>query len=87
MGFTGHGTIQEGTIVFSQPLPLPEGTEVLVHVETLGESASRTVRAEPGDLTRLPFFGMWADREDLADSTESVRRQRAKWAQRLERRD
>ncbi len=44
-----------------------------------------SVRLE--DFARLPFFGMWADREDIRDSTAWVRERRGQWHQRSSRTD
>jgi hypothetical protein len=73
--------------VFSKPLALPEGTEVVVFIEPLaaGEQA-----ASPGadeDFATLPFLGLWADREDMRDSAAWVRRKRERWQQRAARQD
>ncbi len=35
----------------------------------------------------LPFFGMWADREDMKDSAAWVREERASWNQRVKSQD
>jgi hypothetical protein len=35
----------------------------------------------------FPFIGQWADRDDLPDSAEYVRQERAKWQQRPYRQD
>ena len=36
------------------------------------------------DFENEPFFGMWADREDMADSTQRVRELRQKqWSRRI----
>ena len=50
------------------------------------EQAAATSTAPGGtklDITALPFFGMWADREDMADSAKWVRKEREKWSSRL----
>ncbi len=43
------------------------------------KSAPKTTSNKP--ISESPFVGMWADREDMADSTEWVRKQRKElWA-------
>ena len=37
------------------------------------------------DFASLPFFGMWADRQEMQDSEAYVRREREQWQQRLKR--
>jgi hypothetical protein len=77
-----NGKVQGGQIVLSEPLGLPDGTEVVVHVEPLQiEQAS----SPPADFASLAFFGMWADREDMSDSTGWVERERDRWHQRHRR--
>ena len=52
-------------IVLTEPVPLSEGVEVIVQVEPVPLVA-------PGldeDFTSLSFFGLWADRDDLPEST------------------
>ena len=83
------GTISNGRIVLSKPLSLPEGTEVRVQIETVdpdaisGDNSQDKDSNESEDFANLPFFGMWADREDMRDSVEWVRKQRKKWKERL----
>lgn len=40
------------------------------------EAKSSEPKKELRPLTEEPFFGMWADREDMADSVEWVRKTR-----------
>lgn len=75
------GKVQGGGIVFPKPLPLPEGTEVTVHIKLL---ATRQP-PESHDFASLPFFGMWADRQEMRDSVAWVQKEREQWQQRLER--
>lgn len=90
-----RGTIQNGRVVLANPLPLPEGTEVVVKVEPVAEQPSpSSVELTPApasegtvDFASLPFFGMWADREDMKDSVAWVNKEREKWYQRARRRD
>ena len=88
---TARGKVREGRIEFPNPLELPEGTEVEVSISPVEQpEAAPASTSEAGcetDFARLPFFGMWADREDMADSVAWVRRQREQWRKRLERRD
>ena len=77
-----EGTISNGRIVLSKPLSLPEGTEVRVQIEPVGEAAvsgdenQDKDSDESEDFANQPFFGMWADREDMRDSVAWVRKQR-----------
>jgi hypothetical protein len=78
---TERGKIHSGSIVLDEPINLPEGTEVIVHVEPVTHEG---VSASNGDkFEHLPFFGMWVDREEMSDSVAWVRREREKWQQRL----
>ena len=85
MALIERGKVQGGGIVFSEPLALPEGTEVVVRIEPLTQPASPGTADE--DFATLPFFGMWADREDMEDSAVWVRRERERWQQRTARQD
>ena len=61
-----QGEVNNGSIVLSKPLPLPEGTKVRIQVEPIepidtdDESSTTTPDADE-DFANLPFFGMWAD--------------------------
>ena len=81
-----RGKVKSGAIVFSEPLMLPEGTEVLVQIEPV-EAGAQSVGPASADFFALPFFGMWADREEMSDSSSWVRREREQWQQRLKQRD
>ncbi|MFN0109815.1 MAG: hypothetical protein ACKVZH_13250 [Blastocatellia bacterium] len=74
-----RGKVENGQIVLSHPLKLAEGTEVIVQIEpevyTNGD-------AKLDDLFSLPFFGMWADRQEMSDSASWVESERAKWQER-----
>lgn len=87
MGFTKHGKVQGRTIVFAGPLPLPEGTPVVVHIEQVAEDRPTKGAGSAESFTALPFFGMWADREDMGDSVAWVRRERERWHERATRQD
>ena len=82
---TERGKVQSGSIVFDQPLGLPEGTQVIVCIEPVEREPAGLAKGD--DFTNLPFFGMWADRDDMTDSVAWVRRERDKWQQRLTSRD
>jgi hypothetical protein len=78
---TERGKIHSGSIVLDEPIDLPEGTEVIVHVEPVVLE-----HASPGngnEFENLPFFGMWAYRDDLTDSVAWVGKERDKWQERL----
>lgn len=82
-----HGKVQGGQIVFSKPLPLPEGIEVVVSVQPVETTPQPTPSEMDADFTSLSFFGMWADREEMSDSAEWVRKEREKRRHRAARRD
>ena len=55
MGFIGRGRVTHEGIELNEPLPLPEGAEVIVQVE-------RVPTVMPGsvdDFSSMPFFGLW----------------------------
>lgn len=79
-----HGTVEDGQIVLPEALELPDSTEVTVSVE-VAEKPPEAMSTE--EWLSLPFFGMWADREEMRDSVAWVRKQREAWTERLERRD
>ncbi len=80
---TERGKIHSGSIVLDEPIDLPEGTEVVVHVEpvVLDHASARN----GNEFENLPFFGMWADRDEMSDSVAWVRNERDMWQQRLTR--
>jgi hypothetical protein len=80
------GKVRNGTLVLDEPVTLPDGTEVRVRIEPVGQQPASGALT-PEELTRLPFFGMWADREEMADSVAWVRRMRDQWQQRGARQD
>ena len=53
------GKVQSGGIAFSEPLSLPEGTEVAVRIESTVTSRQATTPGADEDFAELPFFGMW----------------------------
>ncbi len=70
------GKIKNGTIVFNEPLTLPEDEEVIVRIET-AEVSALSERAQK--LMANPFFGMWKDREEMRDSEQWLKEQREHW--------
>ena len=79
-----NGKISNGCIVLSKPLSLPEGTEVRVQIELIETDNTQDTAAEENeDFANQPFFGMWADREDMRDSVAWLRKEREKWKERL----
>jgi hypothetical protein len=85
MALIERGKVQNGNIVLSHPLALPEDTEVVVHIELLAQEVAPSEAVK--DFASLPFFGMWADREDMEDSVAWVRQERERWQQRAVRQD
>lgn len=76
-----QGEVNNGNIVLSKPLSLPEGTKVRIQIEPVDtdDNQSTTPDENPDEneeFVNLPFFGMWADREDMRDSVAWVRKQR-----------
>jgi prevent-host-death family protein len=59
------------------------------HYETLTKQGTdtTTIHETEKGMENLPFFGMWADRDDMRNSTTWVRKGREKWHQRVERQD
>ena len=78
---TERGKIHSGSIVLDEPIDLPEGTEVIVHVEPVVHELPSA--GNGNEFENLPFFGMWADRDEMSDSVAWVRKERDKWQQRL----
>ena len=78
---TERGKILSGGIVLDEPIDLPEGTEVFVHIEPVAHEGASATNGD--DFEHLPFFGMWSDRDEMNDSVAWVRRERDKWQQRL----
>ena len=73
-----RGRIENGRIVFSQPLPLPEGAEVNVHIEF----DSVSPKTSDADQALSDFFGMWRDRDEMQDSVVWVEKERQQWQRR-----
>ena len=86
-----EGKVNNGHIVLSKPLSLPEGTEVRVQIEPVDPASVSDNDGQDKDsdasedFANQPFFGMWADREDMRDSVAWLRKQREKWKERLTR--
>jgi hypothetical protein len=72
-----RGTVKNGMIEPTDPLTLPEGTEVIITLVG-DEDANGTIPATRRltDEEILKIAGMWADREDMTDANEFVRRLR-----------
>jgi len=88
MSIIEHGTITNGGIALDKPLPLPEGSKVIVRVEMSPQPVEGSESSPEQSLQEIfPFFGQWADRTDIPDSAEYVRQERAKWSQRPYRQD
>ncbi len=82
----GEGKVNNGHIVLSNPLSLPEGTKVRIQIEPIDpDNTQSTATKENEDFANQPFFGMWADRKDMRDSVAWLRKEREKWQQRLAR--
>ena len=73
-----QGEINNGNIVLTKPISLPEGTRVRIQIELIDtdDDNQNTVSDEHEDFRELPCFGMWADREDMRDSVAWVRKHR-----------
>ena len=81
-----EGKVNNGHIVLSNPLSLPEGTKVRIQIEPIDtDNTQSTTTKENEDFANQPFFGMWADREDMRDSVAWLCKEREKWQQRLTR--
>ena len=81
-----EGKVNNGHIVLSNPLSLPEGTKVRIQIEPIDtDNTQSTTTKENEDFANQPFFGMWADREEMRDSVAWVRKQREKWKERITR--
>lgn len=82
MAIQERGTVKDGAIELERPLALPDGTtvEVRVQPEAASEPGYR-LEAEPlvEDISTLPAFGMWRDRDDMTDSVDWVNQQRDGW--------
>ena len=93
MAQVAQGKVQNGSIVFPQPLPLPEGMEVVVRIDPITAGSQTTpcratrVPDASTHFADLPFFGMWRDREDMRDTSAWVRKEREQWQRLAARQD
>ena len=87
MKVTAHGTVRGDGIIFPEGLGLPEGMHVTVSIVPEEADDESEFNESADEIARWPFFGMWADREDMADSVAWVRKIREQWLQRLTRQD
>lgn len=87
MSVVATGTIHGGAITLDQPLSLKDGQKVIVRVEEAPCIPTPLNPLSDEEFRALPFFGDWADRDDLGSSAEYVREERAKWSQRPHRKD
>ena len=85
MSHVHRGKIKSGTIILSEPVTLPDGTDVVINIEPV-EAAEASLTTGNASSS-LPFIGIWADRDDISDSGEWVRKERETWQQRLARED
>lgn len=74
-------------IVPDSQLDLPPDQPMEVEVRLISPTEKTVASAKAAnakhDITSLPFFGMWADRGDMADSAKWVRKEREQWKSRL----
>jgi hypothetical protein len=82
-----NGTVINGALSLEHPLPLADGSRVVVRVETDSPVAASETTGTANDLASHPFIGLWADRKDISDSSEFVRQEREKWQLRGTRQD
>ncbi|MXV77274.1 hypothetical protein F4083_07180 [Candidatus Poribacteria bacterium] len=81
-----QGEVNNGGIVLSKPLSLPEGTRILIQIEPIETDDDKdSLPDKKEDFANSSFIGMWADREDMQDSVAWVRKQREKWLERITR--
>lgn len=83
----GRGKVEGGRIVLMEPEMLPEGMRVIILADELPAPTETEDHDEGAEFERLPFFGMWSDREDMQDSAAWVRREREQWQHRTTRPD
>jgi hypothetical protein len=82
-----QGQVKNGGIVFAEPLELPDGTPVTVVIEPVSTRGLAMTPEDESDFESLPFFGIWANRQEMADSVEWVQRERERWRERAARQD
>ncbi len=67
------------------PISKQKVLEALVKDASVAEGEPPATDTEA--FTALPCFGMWSDREEMRDSADWVRKERARWQQRMEPQD
>ena len=89
MALTIEATYKNGVLKPKKRLKLPDGSKVVVQIETASPEASTQQDDEATRALKsaFPFIGQWADRDDIPDSAAYAREQRAKWQQRPYRQD
>ena len=88
LGRKVYATVRDGVIVPAEPLPMADGTVVVVTVQE-EYAPPATADERVAEFMRLPFHGMWADREDMQgmDSVEWVKKMREEWWGRTKHQD
>ena len=76
MKVVARGTVQGNEIIFPEGVGLPDGTLVVVSIEPVEAEGEESPAESVEQIASWPFFGMWADREDMADSVAWVRQLR-----------
>jgi hypothetical protein len=79
--FDGRAIIPDSQL--DLPPDQPMEVEVRLISPTGKTAASPKTASGKHDITSLPFFGMWADRKDMADSRQWVRKEREQWKSRV----
>ncbi|MEW6237772.1 MAG: hypothetical protein AB1656_20490 [Candidatus Omnitrophota bacterium] len=82
-----RGVIHGSNIILTEPLPLPEGAEVIIRIELANADRPDKPTLSLEEFKQLPCWGMWKDREDMANSEEWIRKERERWNQRLTKKD
>jgi hypothetical protein len=72
---TYRGIVRGGVVVLEGELRPADGTPVEV----------TPLESKPDSLSSLPAFGIWRDRNDMADSEEATRRLRERSERRSDR--
>lgn len=81
--FDGRTIVPDTDLDLQADQPL----EVQLRLLTPAETKPTDDRCEKPDIMELPFFGMWADREDMSDGQTWVRKERDKWISRTSDKD
>ena len=66
-----HVKVSDLSATWRAKLPVPDVTRVTVRIET---EKAPAVREAEGFVTNDPAFGMWRDREDMADVAAYIRK-------------